>query len=67
MVPRGQPETLRDPHDIWRVLVAVGVPDTQDLWVHMCGPPAMMSALANGFQQLGIPADRIRWEQFNTR
>ena len=38
-----------------------------DLWVYMCGPPAMMTALSQGFQKLGIPASHIRWEQFNIR
>ena len=34
--------------------------------VYMCGPPAMMTALSKGLQ-LGIPASRMRWEQFNVR
>jgi predicted ferric reductase len=38
-----------------------------DVWVYMCGPPAMMTALAKGFRKLGIPAGQIRWEQFNVR
>lgn len=38
-----------------------------DVWVYMCGPPAMMTALSHGFQTLGIPASHIRWEQFNIR
>jgi len=46
---------------------ADAMPGPQDLWVYMCGPPAMMTALAKGFRQLGIPAGRIRWEQFNVR
>ena len=36
-------------------------------WVYMCGPPAMMKAMASGFEKLGIPRGRIRWEQFNIR
>ena len=44
-----------------------GMPGNADVWVYMCGPPAMMTALAKGFQQLGIPASQIRWEQFNVR
>jgi len=44
-----------------------GMPSNADLWVYMCGPPAMMTALAKGFQQLGIPASHIRWEHFNVR
>ena len=38
-----------------------------DVWVYMCGPPPMMTALADGFRRLGIPATRVRWEQFNIR
>jgi predicted ferric reductase len=38
-----------------------------DVWVYMCGPPPMMTALANGFRRLDIPASRVRWEQFNVR
>ncbi|HEY5184610.1 MAG TPA: hypothetical protein VIM19_06825 [Actinomycetes bacterium] len=36
-------------------------------WVYMCGPPAMMKAMASGFENVGIPRGRIRWEQFNIR
>jgi predicted ferric reductase len=38
-----------------------------DVWVYMCGPPPMMTSLADGFRRLGIPASRVRWEQFNIR
>jgi len=38
-----------------------------DVWVYMCGPPPMMTALAHGFRALGIPASRVRWEQFGIR
>jgi predicted ferric reductase len=38
-----------------------------DAWVYMCGPPAMTSALSNGFRALEIPASRVRWEQFDIR
>ena len=38
-----------------------------DVWVYMCGPPAMMTALADGFRRLEIPASRVRWEQFSIR
>jgi predicted ferric reductase len=38
-----------------------------DVWVYMCGPPPMMTALAKGFRALGIPANRVRWEQFDIR
>jgi predicted ferric reductase len=36
-------------------------------WVYMCGPPPMMTALGKGFRALGIPASRLRWEQFDIR
>jgi len=35
--------------------------------VYMCGPPAMMTAMADGFQSHGIPRSQIRWEQFSVR
>ena len=46
---------------------ANGMTSEADVSVYMCGPPAMMTALSKSFQQLGIPASRIRWEQFNLR
>jgi hypothetical protein len=36
-------------------------------WIYMCGPPPMMSALADGFRVAGIPANQIRWEEFGSR
>jgi ferredoxin-NADP reductase len=33
----------------------------------MCGPPPMMTGLAEGFRGLGIAASRVRWEQFDIR
>ena len=36
-------------------------------WVYMCGPPPMMHAFSAGFRKLGVPAGRIRWEQFDVR
>jgi len=45
-------------------------PDTSlgsDVWVYMCGPPGMMTALSRGFRERGIPLSHIRWEQFNIR
>jgi predicted ferric reductase len=47
--------------------VAYGHPRGTDVWVYMCGPPPMMTALATGFRALGIPASRVRWEQFDIR
>ncbi len=35
--------------------------------VYMCGPPAMMTAMADGFRHQGIPRSQIRWEQFSVR
>jgi predicted ferric reductase len=36
-------------------------------WVYMCGPPPMMRAFSAGLRKLGVPASRIRWEQFDVR
>lgn len=36
-------------------------------WVYMCGPPPMTRALAKDFRDLGVPADRVRWEDFGVR
>ena len=38
-----------------------------DVWVYMCGPPAMAKSLAKGFGRLGVPRSQIRWEQFDAR
>jgi predicted ferric reductase len=38
-----------------------------DLWVYLCGPPAMTATLAKGFHRLGIPPSHVRWEQFDVR
>ena len=46
---------------------ANGRPRGTDVWVYMCGPPPMMTALAKGFRALGIPASQVRWEQFDIR
>ena len=46
---------------------ANGRPRGADVWVYMCGPPPMMRALAKGFRGLGVPAGRVRWEQFDIR
>jgi predicted ferric reductase len=47
--------------------VAAAMPPAISTWVYMCGPPAMMTALSNGFRALGIPAARVRWEDFDIR
>jgi predicted ferric reductase len=44
-----------------------GLPGGVQTWVYMCGPPAMTTALSDGFHKLKIPSSRIRWEQFNVR
>jgi predicted ferric reductase len=36
-------------------------------WVYMCGPPMMMHVFSAGLRNLGVPASRIRWEQFDVR
>jgi predicted ferric reductase len=36
-------------------------------WIYMCGTPPMTRALANDFRHLGVPADRVRWEDFGVR
>jgi predicted ferric reductase len=36
-------------------------------WIYMCGPPPMTRALAKGFRHLGVPPDRVRWEDFGVR
>lgn len=38
-----------------------------DVWIYMCGPPPMMKVFEHGFRDLGIPLDKIRWEQFDIR
>ena len=47
--------------------VTSGMGSPSESWVYMCGPPAMMKAMAGGFEKVGIPRGRIRWEQFNIR
>jgi predicted ferric reductase len=47
--------------------VTNGHNDGADLWIYMCGPPPMTTALARGFRTLGIPASHVRWEQFDIR
>jgi predicted ferric reductase len=36
-------------------------------WVCMCGPPAVMKALARGLRRLGVPRAHVRWEDFGAR
>ena len=44
-----------------------GRPRGTDDWVYMCGPPAMTTPLSDGLRGLGIPASRVRFEQFDIR
>jgi predicted ferric reductase len=37
------------------------------VWIYMCGPPPMMRTFEAGFRDLGVPRERIRWEQFDVR
>jgi predicted ferric reductase len=46
---------------------ANGHPRGADVSVFMCGPPPMMTAFAEGFRTLGVPASQVRWEQFDIR
>ena len=46
---------------------ANGRPRGTDVSVFMCGPPPMMTAFAEGFRALGMPASQVRWEQFDIR
>src|SRR5262249_52939872 len=48
-------------------LALAGAPRGGDVWVYLCGPPPMMTALARGFRGRGVPASRVRWEQFDIR
>jgi predicted ferric reductase len=71
---RRQHRTLH-PHIVYtdrdELLTAVqavdGRPRGADVWIYMCGPPRMTAALAKEFHGLGIPASRVRWEQFGAR
>jgi predicted ferric reductase len=46
---------------------ANGRPHGADVWIYMCGPPVMAKSLAKGFYRLGVPRNRVRWEQFDIR
>ena len=48
-------------------LVIADLADPSPASVYMCGPPAMMTAMTDGFQRHGIPRSQIRWEQFSVR
>lgn len=40
------------------------VPDIAHHRIHLCGPPAMMTAVKTALLQLNIPSDQIKTEQF---
>ena len=67
--PSLHPHLVDSSHDgfLTAEQAAHGLHNLADVSVFMCGPPAMMTSLAKGFQHLGVPASRIRWEQFNVR
>jgi Oxidoreductase NAD-binding domain len=44
-----------------------GRPRGADVWIYLCGPPAMAAALAREFRGLGIPASHVQWEHFDAR
>jgi len=48
-------------------LAVANLADPSQASVYMCGPPAMMTAMADGFEHHGIPRSQIRWEQFSVR
>jgi len=48
-----------------KVLSAVS-PGTKP-WVYVCGPPPMMETFSRELRRRGIPARRVRWEQFGAR
>jgi predicted ferric reductase len=47
--------------------VLTAVPRGVTPWIYMCGPPAMTRAFATDFRHLGLPATRVRWEEFGVR
>jgi predicted ferric reductase len=38
-----------------------------EVWIYMCGPPPMMHAFEKAFRDVGVPRNRIRWENFDIR
>lgn len=44
--------------------VAAAVPDVVSRRIHLCGPPAMMDAVKGVLQQLGVPAEQVKTENF---
>lgn len=47
-----------------RELLQEAVPDLGRRRVHLCGPPAMMSAMKGVLQDLGVPPEQLRTEAF---
>jgi predicted ferric reductase len=48
-------------------MVLRGMAPGEHPWVFMCGPPAMMKALARDLRRRGVPRGRVRWEDFDAR
>lgn len=44
--------------------ITASVPDTASRRIHLCGPPVMMEAVKAALQQLGVPPDQIKTEDF---
>ncbi|MCZ2075819.1 MAG: 2Fe-2S iron-sulfur cluster binding domain-containing protein [Bryobacterales bacterium] len=47
-------------------LIAVAVPGIASRRVHLCGPPAMMDAVRQVLEELGVPKEQIKTEAFGT-
>ena len=41
--------------------------DVRDHDIYMCGPLPMVQAFTRKFKELGVPGERIRYEEFNFR
>lgn len=75
-------ETVAQTHDNFRVHIRYAVRDGNwsadeiaqriggrltDRHIFMCGPIGMMEAMTAQFRRIGVPASRIRYEEFNFR
>jgi glycine betaine catabolism B len=49
-----------------RDLIALSVPGIASRRVHLCGPPAMMDAVRQVLEELGVPKEQIKTEAFGT-
>lgn len=56
----------RDGHlTLEKIISEVGSPTQKD--IYLCGPPVMMETFISGLRNLGTPAARIHYEEFNFR